>query len=32
MSRLKLGARFALILTGVFLVGIVLGGSVYWSA
>ena len=32
MSRLKLGARFTLILTGVFLVGIVLGGAVYWRA
>lgn len=32
MSRLNLSARFTLILTGVFLIGITIGGTVYWRA
>lgn len=32
MSRLSLSTRFTLILSGVFLVGIALGGAVYWRA
>lgn len=32
MSRLKLSARFTLILTLVFLGGILIGGTVYWRA
>lgn len=32
MSRIKLSTRFTLILSGVFLVGIALGGAVYWRA
>ncbi len=32
MPKLNLSARFTLILSGVFLVGIAIGGSVYWRA
>lgn len=32
MSRINLSTRFTLILSGVFLVGIALGGAVYWRA
>jgi hypothetical protein len=32
LSRLSLSTRFTLILSGVFLVGILLGGFVYWRA